>query len=137
MAKNLPTYTLNAVAVAALDDNYPAGQFEGGMNLGSNSGNIGICTGVADPKESDFSRVEDTAAHPTQHIGGNGLAVGATTDFPLKVVNGADINNTVAFVEAGGAVAIDAVIDATTGARNRTGQALVSGDWAWGEIPVA
>ena len=137
MATNLPTYTLNPTAVSSRASEVTAGQFVGGANLGSSAGNLGIATGVVNPKPADFSRIQATVPEATQHIGGNGLAAGATTTFPLQTVNGADLNDRVAYVEAQGTVANGAQIDATTGAVNVTGATIVNGDWVWGEIPVA
>jgi len=137
MSQNFPTYSLNPVAVAALDGNYADGAFVGGCNLGSCSQGIGIATTIINPKDTDFSQIQDTAPHATQHIGGNGIGAGAATDFPINTVQGSDLNNRVAFVEADGAVSVDAEIDSTTGAVNKTGVALVDGDWVWGVIPVA
>jgi len=137
MATNLPLYSLNPAAVSARTSQVNASAFTGGMNRGSNSGNLGANTGAKNPKPQDFSRIQATAPQKTQHIGGSGLGAGTTTNFDLNVVNGADVNNEVAFVRAVANVAVNAVINTTTGARNRTGVAMVSGDWAWGEIPVA
>lgn len=134
---NLPTYALNAVAVAARAAEVPDADFSGGMNFGACANGVGINTGNYDPKDTDWPRIEDTAAHETQHIGGNGLGDGSTDGFVIQVVDGADINDNVAFVQADASTAPDAVLDAATGAVNKTGETVPAGSWAWGVIPVA
>jgi hypothetical protein len=135
--KNVPTYSLNPAAVADLDGNYADGAFVGGCNLGSCSQGLGIATGVVNPKSIDFARIQDTAPHETQHIGGNGIGAGSATSFDINAILGTDINEEVAFVEAQGTVANNGEIDSTTKAVNKTGVALADGDWVWGVIPVA
>jgi hypothetical protein len=92
---------------------------------------IGIATGEVNPKASDWTRTNRTYG-ASQYIG---LAPGANGRIEL-LFPPSDINNQVVFVTATAGVAIDAVIDATSGAVNKTGAALVSGDWAWGMVPV-
>jgi len=83
MSTNIPTYGLNGAAVSARSAEVPAADFAGGMNLGGCNGGLGICTAIVNPKDTDFSRIADTAAHPTQHIGGDGLGAGDATDFAI------------------------------------------------------
>ena len=127
------------VAAAAWDD---------GMNYASCQPGVGICTGIYDPKAQDWPRVADTAAHTGQFIGGVDPAestdadtgngnTGADTAIDITVVQGADINDTVAFVTTVAPVAPDGVLDATTGAVNKTGVTVPTGAWVWGVIPVA
>ena len=134
---NLPTFSLNPAAVSARAAEVPDADFSGGMNKGSCNHGLGINTGDFDPKATDFSRIADTAPHETMHIGGDGLDDGGITGFDINTVNGVDVNNEVAFVLTVAPVAADAVLDATTGAVNRTGATVPSGSWLWGEIPVA
>lgn len=139
MAQALATYLLNATSVTAREAEVTAADFSGGGNkAGSNACGIGISTAVVNPKASDWPRAADTAPRESQHIGGDGLGAGDATSYDLNTVNGADVNNEVAFVavDAGGAAA-DAVADVATGGVNRTGGAVVEGDYIWAEIPVA
>jgi len=137
MATNLPVFSLNPAAVSARSSQVYTDAFVGGMNRGSSAGNLGANTGAKNPKPQDFSRIQATAPQKTQHIGGSGLGAGTATDFDLNLINGADVNNEIAFVKAVATVAVDGVINAATGAVNRTGVQMVANDWAWGEIPVA
>jgi len=104
---------------------------KGCNKAGANAPYIGVSTGLNNP--SMGLAAADTAAHRSQHIG---QVPDATTTF--KVQEGADVNNTLAYVvvDVGGAAA-DAVADAATGAVNRTGAAVAQDDEIWGVIPVA
>lgn len=125
---NLATYELDSSLVRSGE--VTAADWSGGMNLGgSNAPGIGINTGGYDPKAQDWPRIADTAAHDSQHIGQTAAA--------LQVVDDADINDNVAFVQADASTAPDAVLDAATGAVNRTGVTVPADSWAWGTIPVA
>lgn len=125
---NLPTYELDSTLVRSGE--VTAADWSGGMNLGgANTPGVGINTGGYDPKAQDWPRIEDTAAHDSQHIGQDAAA--------LQVIDGADINDNVAFVQADAETAPDAVLDAATGAVNRTGETVPADGWAWGTIPVA
>ncbi len=127
---NLAIYNLNGTLVTARAAEVPAADFAGGMNKGGSCApGIGINTGNYDPKASDWPRIADTAAHDSQHIG--------QTASALQAVQGADINDTVAFVQTIAAIAPDAVLNIATGAVNKTGKTVPSGSWAWGVIPVA
>jgi hypothetical protein len=122
---NLPTYYYQDERSGEVT----GADWTGGMNPGgSNAPGIGIATDVVNPKAQDWARIADVAAHESQAIG---LTAGA-----LNVVQGADINDTLAFVTAIGAVAPGAEIDVTTGAVNRSSTTLQAGDWLWGAIPV-
>lgn len=125
---NLPTYELDSTLVRSGE--VTAADWAGGMNLAaSNAPGVGINTGGYDPKAQDWPRIADTAAHDSQHIGQDAAA--------LQVIDGADINDNVAFVQADAETAPDAVLDAATGAVNRTGETVPADGWAWGTIPVA
>lgn len=119
--------------------------WDDGMNYASCQPGIGINTGNFSPKPSDWAEVADTAAHPSQFIGGIDPAEstgadtgnGGTTEVDLLAIQGADINDNVAFVEADGSTVADAVADAATGAVNKTGVTVPAGAWLWGVIPNA
>jgi len=126
MATNLATYAIGTTRAGEVT----AADWAGGMNKGaSNAPSVGTNTGDYNPKEQDWPRIEDTVAHQSGIIGAAAVDV--------NTVNGADVNNEVAFVAADASTAPDAVLDATTGAVNRTGQTVPSGAYVWGEIPVA
>lgn len=134
MATNIPTYALNGTAVTARALEVPAASFD---NLGSCSGGIGIATAVVDTNDKAFTEGTPTAAYQTQHIGGDGLDSGSTTTFAVETVQGVDVNDTVAYVQADASTAADAVLDITTGAINKTGATVAAGARVWGVIPVA
>lgn len=126
MSNNLPTYTLGTTRAGEV----AAADWAGGLNKGgSNAPAIGVNTGNVNPKEQDWPRVADTSARQSGVMGEG--------DTDINTVNGADVNNTVAFIEADSNAAADAVMDVATGAVNRTGAAVATGDFVWGEIPVA
>jgi hypothetical protein len=128
MGTNLPTYNLDASLVRSGE--VTAADWSGGMNKGgSNAPGVGINTGNYDPKASDWPRIEDTAAHESQHIG--------QTADDLNVVQDADVNDEVAFVQADASTAADGVLDVATGAVNKTGATVPEDAWCWGVIPVA
>ncbi len=105
----------------------PGADFVGGMNRGGSCApGIGIATGEPNPKPDDWSR-DARLLYESQALGQVGEDINVNED--------PDFNNKVSFVQAVGAVAPGAVI--ANGAVNRTGQALVAGDWAWGVVPVA
>ena len=121
---NLPTYF---AAPSGQRATVPAASFTNGCNpAGSNAPGIGIATGEANPKETDWDRAAKLL-YESQAIGQAG--------DDITVDEGADTNDEVSFVQATGAVAVDGVI--ASGAVNKTGAALVSGDWAWGVVTVA
>ena len=130
MATNLPTFFLDPDLTRAAE--VTAADWAGGLNKGASCApGIGINTGNPNPKLSDWTLLDQAGAarvpQQSQHIG--------TTVDDINAYQGADINDTLAFVEAVGAVAPDAVI--ASGAVNKTGQTLQAGDRAWGVIPVA
>jgi hypothetical protein len=107
-----------------------AGQFAGGGNDAGCAGpNIGVATGEVNPVMGNATNVSPTWGI-SRYIG---LTVGA--NGRCELIFGADVNNQVALVQATAGVAIDGVI--ASGAVNKTGVALVTGDWAWGMVPVA
>jgi hypothetical protein len=125
---NLPTYELSAALIRSGE--VAAADWADGMNKGGSCApGIGINTGDYQPKAFDWPRIEDTAAHESQHIG--------QTEAVIQVVQGADVNDQVAFVQADAETAPDAELDATTGADNKTGKTVPASDWAWGVIPQA
>jgi len=124
---NLPTY-LDTIPRAA---EVTAADWTGGMNKGACAAGIGINTGNYDPKEQDWPRIADTAARTSQHIGQAAQAL-SVADYANT-----DENDNTAFVQTAGAIAPDAVLDATTGAVNRTGATVPASSWCWGTIPVA
>lgn len=143
---NLATYGRNEAAVTAREAQVALADFDDGLNLGaSNAPGIGICTDVVDPKLIDWSVLDqnEDARDPqgSQHIGITGQGVGSTnplTSYDVQVVQGADINDTVSFIE----VLADAVPGQGMGAANadpvnRTGQNVVIGDRVWGTNTVA
>ena len=141
MGNNLPVYLLDADETR--DAEYTGTPFQdtesasynarlGCNKAGSNAPGIGIATGVANPKAADFPQTADTAAKRSQHIG---TVPDATTT--LKTVEGADVNNTLAFVEADAQTADGAVADVATGATNQTGATVAANAWLHGVIPVA
>lgn len=134
---NIGLHGLNGTAVTARAAEVPNADFAGGANLGSCNQGLGIATAVINTSAEAFSQIADTAAHPTQHIGGDGLGDGDATNFAIEAVQGADVNDTIAFVQSDSAAADGAVCDVATGAVNETGQTLAIGDWVWGVIPVA
>ena len=141
MAANLPTYLLDADVTR--NSEYTGTPFTdtesanynarlGCNKAASNAPGIGIATGFVNPKAQDWERVADTADARSAHIG---LTPDATTT--LKTVEGADVNNELAFVESDSNAAADAECDAATGATNQTGATIATGDWLWGVVPNA
>jgi hypothetical protein len=129
---NLPTYYRDSAVRTARAAEYPAGtSFTDGANNGGCAGpGIGIATGEVDPKMSNAPRVSPTYG-TSQYIG---LVPGANGRIEVLEA-GPDINDQVALVVAAGAVAPDAII--ANSAVNKTGVAMVAGQWAWGVITVA
>ena len=120
---NLPTFFAGAVP----SDQFPNADLTGGVNPGgSNSPGIGINSGDYDPKATDWSRdVRDPQ---------NGQQLGQTA-APITFVQGADINDQAAFVQAATATAPDAALQ--PGIINRTGKTVPQDSWAWGTKTVA
>lgn len=140
---NLASYELNGTIVTArlLETWRNTPDFSGGGNKGgSNAPIIGLSTNVPDPKATDWPRVNQTAAQASQHIGGVPDADGDTgaTGFAVQIkLSDADQNEQSAFVSADASTAVGAVLDATTGAVNRSDATVASGAFIWGVIPVA
>jgi hypothetical protein len=143
---NLPTYGRNEAAVTSRAAEYsdnPDLDFSGGLNLGaSNAPGVGICTGVVNPKLDDWTVVDQynvqRTPQGTQHIGITGLAVGSDNrllSYDVQAVQGADVNDTVSFIEATIAAAPGA--DAGSGVINRSDETLAIGDRIWGVTAVA
>ena len=140
---NLATYHQDAVTKAARAAEVTAADFDGGLNKGGScAGGIGINTGGVDPKLDDWSVLDQAGAARTpqdsQHIGGDGTAAGNTATDTLRVVNGADVNDTVSYIVA--------VVQAADGVGmglanadpiNRTGATVEIGDRVWGTNSVA
>ena len=104
--------------------------WDGGMNKGgSNAPGVGIATGDYSPKDTDWSE--------EQRLLQESQALGLASDDINTTNNDDDSNNDVSFVEADGDIAVDAEIDAGTGALNRTGAVIPTGAWAWGEVENA
>lgn len=144
MGTNLATYGRNEAAVTAREAQTPLADFDDGMNLGaSNAPGIGISTGIVNPKLIDWS-IEDQngdARDPqgTQHIGGLGIEGGnAGTLYDIQAVQGADINDTVSFIEALAQAAPGVGFGAANAIPiNRTDVTIEIGDRAWGTNTVA
>jgi hypothetical protein len=103
--------------------------FDGGMNKGgSNAPAIGINTGDYSPKDTDWSE--------NQRLLYESRALGQAGD-DITIYQDADTNNEVSFVQADGDIAVDAELDAGTGALNKTGAVVPTGAWCWGEVEVA
>jgi hypothetical protein len=144
MAQNLTT-RLPAVGATRQAETANA-DWDGGMNPGSCMPGVGINTGeygckVGDWPNSDFN---GTNAIPydglSQWLGGvdaDGFTPTEGLTTRLALVEPVDGNDTLAFVTADGATAPDAVMNAATGAVNRTGQTVPAGERAWGTVPVA
>jgi hypothetical protein len=104
--------------------------FTDGANNGGCAGpGIGIATGEVNPKWN--TSTSTPAGTPpiwgaSQYIG---LAPGGNGRIETYV-SAADLNDQVALVQATAGVAIDAVI--ASGLTNKTGVALLTGEWAWG-----
>lgn len=140
MSQNLATYTLDADLMR--NSEYTGTPFtdtesasynarKGCNKAGSNAPYIGLATGVKSPSGATLA-ADDTAAHRSQHIG---QTPDATTT--LKAQQGADVNDTLAYVTPDGSTADGAEADVATGAVNRTGVTVTTTDKIWGVIPVA
>jgi hypothetical protein len=154
MAKNLTTYFLDAVTVAARNAEYPgtpltdppgdgtyADPYLGCNRAGSCAPGIGINTAHVDPKLEDWSILDqaEDARSPqnSQHLGGDGLEGGNQAVEPVRFIQGADVNDTASFSVADTAAVAGAAYDSVTLALNETGKTVAIGDRIWGPIPVA
>lgn len=123
---NLPTYFQ---APSGQRATVSGADWDGGMNPGgSNAPGVGIATGEKDPKVEDWSD-DERLIYESQ-------AIGQSSD-DITVDEGADTNDEVSLVTADGNIAVDEEIKSGTGAINKTGAALVSGERAWGVVAVA
>ena len=158
MAKNIPTFELDAAAVTARNAEYTgtpltdttgdgttANPYLGGNRAGSNAPGIGICTGfVYVPNGGDtrlgWTQLDQAGAaripQDSQHIGGNGLGAGDDSVEPIRLIQGADVNDTANFVVADTIAAPDAVCDSVSGAVNKTSETTAVGDLLWAPVPV-
>ena len=143
---NLPTYGRNETAVTALEALTPLADFDDGLNLGASCApGIGICTGVVDPKLIDWSVLDqnEDARDPqgSQHIGVTGQGAGSTnplTSYDVQCVQGADINDTVSFIEVlANATDGQGMGIANADPVNRTGAPVVIGQRVWVTNTVA
>jgi hypothetical protein len=143
---NLPTYGRYEAAITAREAQTPNADFDDGLNLGaSNAPGIGINTGSVNPKLSDWS-VEDQhenvrAPQGSQHIGVTGIEDGSEDpllDYPIQVVQGADVNDTVSFIVALAQAAPGVGFGVgNADPINRTDVTIEIGDRAWGTNTVA
>ena len=156
MAKNIPTFLLNATSQAARNGEYTGSPFTddvgggtfadpylGGNAAGSCACGIGINTGSHDPKLDDWSVLDQNgdsrSPQQSQHIGGDGLGDGDATYTDILAMQGygTDINDTLNYSAADQEAVADAIYDTATGAINKTGVTVESGDILWGLIPAA
>lgn len=138
---NLATFSVNATTLATRIAEVPNADFTGGVNRALCNEGVGICTDNYNPKLSDWTLLDQAPAarapQDSQHIGGNGLGDGTTTNSPITIINGADINDTAAFVVATTQATNGNEIDTVTGAINVGTGTVEIGDRVWGAIPVA
>jgi hypothetical protein len=131
---NLPTYYRDSAKRTERASQVTGASFTDGANNGGCAGpGIGIATGEANPK---WNTLTSTPAG-TPPIWGTSQYIGVTpgANGRIEVIEaGPDINDQVALVQATGTVAIDGII--ASGAVNKTGAALATGDWAWGVVTV-
>jgi|GEM_PF-3816148 len=143
MGVNLATYHQDQVTKSARETQVPNADFDGGANkAGSCAPGIGINTGSVNTKPQSWSVLDqagnDRDPQDSQHIGGDGLNGGNQAVEPLRAVQGADVNDTLTFIEAVVAAANGAGMG-TAGADpiNRTGVSVEIGDRVWGTNTVA
>ena len=127
---NRATYYRDSAVRTARASQVTGASFTDGANNGGCAGpGIGIATGEVNPKWNT-STSTPSGTPPiwgaSQYIG---LVPGSNGRIETYVSSG-DLNDQVALVQATAGVAIDAVI--ASGVTNKTGVALVTGDWAWG-----
>ena len=101
---------------------------DGCNDAGSCAPGIGINTGDVNPKPSDWSR-DARNTQTSQQIG--------QTATQIELIQGADVNDQAAFVQATVAAADGAEVIAASGRRNRTGATIAIGDWLWASADVA
>lgn len=143
MAINLATYELNPDTVAVRAAEVPDADFAGGMNEGgSNAPGIGISTGSINPKVQDWTTTDsdNSTRNPqhSQHLGGGGLGDGSQDRYRIQCVQGADINDSVSFIEAlTEAAPGQGFGNAGADPVNRTSETIEVGDRAWGTNTIA
>lgn len=139
---NLVTYTQDHVLQAARESDVPLADFDDGMNkAAANSPGIGVHTAITDSKLSDWSVLDqnEDARRPqgSQHLG-DGTGTAGNVPYPLKVIRGADVNDTISFVAAlAQATDGQGVLAGNTGPINRTGRTVEIGERVWGTDTVA
>ena len=137
---NLATYAVNATTLATRSAEVSDADFTGGCNRGGCNNGIGIATDNYNPKVDDWTTLDQAEAarapQDSQHIGGDGLGAGDATNFPITIINGADVNDTAAFVVADTQAVNGVAFDITSGAVNVGTGTVEIGDRAWGAIPV-
>lgn len=108
----------------------PNASWTNGCNdAGSNAPGIGVCTGVPNPKDSDWKKpaTNPTVVQVSQQIGKT------KTGLFVKDPATAGDNEVTAFMFTTGSVAADASVGTVAGftMRNRTGETLASGATVW------
>ena len=165
-APSLPTYGLSTTAQTARNAEYTDTPFTDvagdgsfadpylGVNAGgSNAPGLGIATGIVEAATTatigqDWSLLDQFATQrvpqQTEHLGGINDAEDVTLDppftpdaYPVKVIQGADVNDTVNFVVADTAAVDGAIADTVSGTINDTGATIAIGNVLWGKDPVA
>ncbi len=166
-APSLPTYGLSSGAQIARNAQYTGTPFTDvagdgsfgtpylGMNsAGSNAPGIGIATGIVAAASTagllpeKWTLLDQTATQrvpqQTEHLGGINDAEDLTLDppftpgvFPVKLLQGADVNDVVNFVVADTAAVDGAIADTVSGTINDTGATIAIGNVLWGKDPVA
>ena len=164
---SLPTYGYSNGAEIARNAQYTGTPFTdvagdgtyavpylGGNAAGSNACGIGIATGIVaansvlDLRPNNWTLQDQTETNrvpqSTQHIGGIDDAEDLTLNppftpltFPVKFIQGADVNDRANFVIADTAAADGAVADTVTQTINDTGATIAIGDVIWGKVAVA
>ena len=112
-----------------------AADWDDGMNkAGSCICGLGINTGApSTPDPVRFTLLDqDGAARAPQNAQHIGQALTA-----LTAVQGADVNDTLAYATGDTQAADGVIFDTVSGAVNRTGATLEIGDTAWGTVTVA
>ena len=144
---NYPTFFFDTNAVIEREGEMPDADFRGGCNIaGANAGGIGICTGVPDFKEQDFSFPSPPAIQRSSYIGWQDVP-GVVVPTGISVGGGATgapptgENSLTAYLETSAEVPPDGVVDADVEGFemvNLTGQTLPTGTrlWAVGAQPA-
>ena len=129
---NFPTGYRDSTEQTARAIEVPDADFTGGLNPGgSNAPGIGVCTGVADFKDTDWQV-------PATHVIADSQLIGKDLSGIEAIDNQTDPDNPdpgiVALVTTLGVVAIDGIIASASGFAmlNKTGAELPAGVSAWG-----